>query len=160
MAFMAISTTSNCFRPLGPSEQYFFLSDQNSAKHFVIAAEVIGVATVEAWISAVAAAQVRHPLLRVSVEYGSEGPPRFREHANIPIPVRILPEDESATWQVEMAKELATPIPPSLHVSLSCERVVDQSFFLQCIIPLRMGCLRLSSYGTSLKRSHGSLFSH
>jgi hypothetical protein len=76
----------------------------------VIAAEIVGDATVEAWVSAVAAAQLRHPLLRVAVEYGPDWPPCFREHANIPIPVRIVPEDEFATWHVEMAKELATPI--------------------------------------------------
>jgi hypothetical protein len=71
--FMATSFTGNCLRPLGPSEQYFWLSDQNSAKHFVIAAEIVGDATVEAWVSAIAAAQLRHPLLRVAVEYGSDG---------------------------------------------------------------------------------------
>jgi Condensation domain len=109
---MATSVTADFLRALGPSEQYFWLSNQNSAKHFVIAAEIIGVATVEAWISAVATAQRRHPLLRVSVEYGPEGPPRFREHANIPIPLRIVAEDEFATWHMEMAKEIATPIPP------------------------------------------------
>jgi hypothetical protein len=108
---MGTSLTGNCLRPLGPSEQYFWLSNQNSAKHFVIAAEVVGDATVEAWVSAVAAAQLRHPLLRVSVEYGPDGPPCFREHANILIPLRIVPEEEFAAWQVEMAKELAAPIP-------------------------------------------------
>jgi hypothetical protein len=79
----------------------------------VIAAEVLGDAAVEAWVSAVAAAQLRHPLLRVSVDYGPSGPPCFREHANIPIPLRIVPEEEFAAWQIEMAKELATPIPLS-----------------------------------------------
>jgi Condensation domain len=107
---MTPSCTRDRLRPLGPSEQYFWLSNQNSAKHFVIAAEIVGDATVEAWISAVAAVQSRHPLLRVSVECGPEGAPCFREQANIPIPVRILPGEEAAPWQVEMAKELATPI--------------------------------------------------
>jgi len=107
---MASSFTRNCLRPLGPFEQYFWLSNQNSAKHFVIAGEIVGEATVEAWVSAIAAAQLRHPLLRVAVEYGSDGQPCFRELANIPIPVRVVPEDEFATWHIEMAKELATPI--------------------------------------------------
>jgi hypothetical protein len=110
---MATSFTSNFLRPLGPSEQYFWLSDQNSAKHFVIAAEIVGDAPVEAWISAVAAVQLRHPLLRVSVDYGPNGILCFSEHAKSPIPVRIVPEKESAAWHVEMAKELATPIPLS-----------------------------------------------
>src|SRR5258708_29755514 len=87
--FMATSSTRNCLRPLGPSEQYFWLSNQNSAKHFVIAAEIVGDATVEAWVSAVAAAQLRHPLLRISIQSGPDGPPSFHEHANIPIPLRI-----------------------------------------------------------------------
>jgi hypothetical protein len=107
---MAASFTRNCLRPLGPSEHYFWLSNLNSAKHFVIAAEIVGNATVEAWTSAVATAQLRHPSLRVSVEYGPDGPPCFREQANIPIPIRIVPRKEFATWQVEMAQELATPI--------------------------------------------------
>src|SRR5258705_12319293 len=107
---MGISLTGNCLRPLGPSEQYFWFSNQNSAKHFVIAAEITGDATIATWISAVAAAQLRHPLLRGSVECGPDGPPCFREHANIPIPLRIVPEEEFATWHVEMAKELAAPM--------------------------------------------------
>src|SRR5258708_2071507 len=105
-----MATSFKWLRPLGPSEQYFWLSNQNSAKHFVIAAEIGGDATVEGWVSAVAAAQLRHPLLRVSVEYGPDGTLCFREHSNIPIPVRTVAEDGFATWQVEMAKELATPI--------------------------------------------------
>jgi len=107
---MGTALTDNCLRPLGPSEQYFWFSNQNSAKHFVIAAEITGDATIATWISAIAAAQLRHPLLRVSVECGPDGPPCFREHANIPIPLRIVPEENSVTWTAEMAKELATPI--------------------------------------------------
>lgn len=108
---MKTSLTADFLRPLGPSEHYFWLSNQNSAKHFVIAAEIVGDAPVEAWMSAVAAAQLRHPLLRVSIEPGPEGKPCFRQHANIPIPLRIMPQRESAAWHVEMAKELATPVP-------------------------------------------------
>jgi Condensation domain len=107
---MTASITRSFLRPLGPSEQYFWLSNQNSAKHFVIAAEIIGDATAEAWGSAIAAAQLRHPLLRISIQSGPDGPPCFHEHANIPIPLRIVPEENSVTWTVEMAKELATPI--------------------------------------------------
>jgi hypothetical protein len=79
----------------------------------VIAGEIVGEAKSEAWVSAIAAAQLRHPLLRVSVEQGPEGQPCFRQRANLPIPLRIVPQTESAAWQVEMAKELATPIPTS-----------------------------------------------
>jgi hypothetical protein len=110
VTFVTAPLVETFLRPLGPSEQYFWLSNQNSAKHFVLAAEVVGDTTVEAWVSAVAVAQLRHPLLRVSVEHGPDGQPWFREHANLPIPVRIVPEEESDAWQVEMAKELATPI--------------------------------------------------
>jgi hypothetical protein len=56
---MTASIARNFLRPLGPSEQYFWLSNQNSAKHFVIAAEITGDATVEAWVSAGAATQLR-----------------------------------------------------------------------------------------------------
>jgi hypothetical protein len=123
---MATSSTRNFLRPLGPSEQYFWLSDQNSAKHFVIAAEIAGNAPVEAWISAVAAVQLRHPLLRVSVEYGPDGLPCFSEHAKCPIPIRVVPEGEPAAWHLEMAKELATPIPyggaPLVRITLVRKR--------------------------------------
>jgi hypothetical protein len=37
---MTTSSTRSFLRPLGPSEQYFWLSNQNSAKHFVIAAGI------------------------------------------------------------------------------------------------------------------------
>jgi hypothetical protein len=130
---METSLAGNCLRPLGPSEQYFWLSNQNSAKHFVIAAEVVGDATVEAWVSALAAAQLRHPLLRVSVEYSPDGPPCFREHANIPIPLRIVPEEEFAVWHVEMAKELATPIPLSgPNKTQICRSIIHWIFKLLC----------------------------
>jgi hypothetical protein len=123
---MATSSTGEWLRPLGAGEQYFWLSDQNSAKHFVIAAEIAGDAPVEAWISAVAAVQRRHPLLRVSVDYGPDGLPCFREHAKIPIPVRIAAEQESAGWQSEMSRELATPIPfsgaPLVRITLLRKR--------------------------------------
>jgi hypothetical protein len=161
---MATSFTGNCLRPLEPSEQYFWLSNRNSAKHFVIAAEIVEDATVEAWAVAVAAAQRRHPLLRVSVEYDPDGPPCFREHANIPIPVRIVPEDGFDTWQAEMAKELAMPIllsgAPLARITLL--RKSGGSILLLSMHHSNCGwgCLQRSSYGTSSKRSQGSLFSH
>ena len=82
---METSLTGNCLHPPGPSEQYFWLSNQNSAKHFVIAAKVAGDATVEEWVSAVAAAQLRHPLLRVlgRVRSGRAAVlPRARKHSD------------------------------------------------------------------------------
>jgi hypothetical protein len=42
---MTTSLTADFLRLLGPSEHYFWLSNQNSAKHFVIASEIIGDAT-------------------------------------------------------------------------------------------------------------------
>jgi Condensation domain len=124
---MAASSSGNFLRPLGPGEQYFWLSNQNSAKHFVIAAEILGDAPVEAWISAVAAAQRRHPLLRVSIEYGPDGLPGFGEHAQMPIPIRVVPEKGSAAWHVEMSRELATPIPlsgaPLVRITLLRKKV-------------------------------------
>jgi hypothetical protein len=160
---MTASITRSFLRPLGPSEQYFWLSNQNSAKHFVVAAEIIGDATAEAWVSAIAAAQLRHPLLRISIQSGPDGPPCFHEHASIPIPLRIVPEEHSVTWTEEMAKELATPIllkgAPLVRITVQ-RKSGGSTLLFQCIIPSRMGCLRLSSYETSLKRTRGSLFSH
>jgi hypothetical protein len=160
---MATSFTRNCLRSLGPLEQYFWLSNQNSAKHFVTAAEIVGDATVEAWVSAIAAAQLRHPLLRVAVEYGSDGQPCFRELANIPISVRVVPEDEFAKWHIEMAKELATPIlvsgAPLARITL-LRKSGGSILLLSMHHSIADGLSSASSYGTSSKRSQGSLFSH
>jgi hypothetical protein len=114
------SLTGNNLRTLGPGEHYFWLSKQNSAKHFVIAAEIVEDAPVEA------SAQLRHPLLRVLIEQGPEGQPCFCQHADIPIPLRIVPQRESAAWHVEMAKELATPIPANGHPACTYHRLAKE----------------------------------
>jgi hypothetical protein len=49
-------------RYLGPSEGYFWLGNQSSWKHFVIAAQITGTTTASAWRTALDAVQRRHPL--------------------------------------------------------------------------------------------------
>ncbi len=108
---MTTSATLDILRPLGPSEQYFWLSNQNSAKHFVFAAEILGDASDEAWSQAIAKAQARHPLLQVTVEPDQDGRLCFVEKPGLTISLQIFAEGEIPAWQGQMARELATPLP-------------------------------------------------
>ncbi len=110
---MAISASRYLLRPLGPSEQYFWLSNQNSSKHFVFAAQILGSATDGAWSSAIAAAQLRHPLLRVSIECDRDGKPCFVEHPDHSIPVQIFAKGQVPRWEAQIAHEVSTPFPLS-----------------------------------------------
>src|SRR5260370_36086911 len=62
---LTISASETLIRYLGPSEAYFWLSNQNSWKHFVVAAQIKGETTTASWRTALDAVQRRHPLLGV-----------------------------------------------------------------------------------------------
>lgn len=109
-------------RVLGPSEHYFWLSNQTSPKHFVVAAQVAGFTQTTSWQVALAAVQQRHPLLQVCIAEDQPGVPYFRRLNEASIPFRVVHGDVSANWEREMARELATPLPlkdaPLLRVVL------------------------------------------
>ena len=72
---MTISASETLIRYLGPSEAYFWLSNQNSWKHFVVAAQITGETTTASWRTALDAVQRRHPLLGVCIDKDDSGAP-------------------------------------------------------------------------------------
>src|SRR5258707_10532189 len=106
-----ISASETLIRYLGPSEAYFWLSNQNSWKHFVVAAQIKGETTTASWRTALDAVQRRHPLLGVCIDADDSGAPFFRLLPELRIPLRIVPEDALQGWEDEMETELSTPFP-------------------------------------------------
>lgn len=106
---MSIELQKSTLRPLGTIEHYFWLSDQNCPKHFVVTAQVRGETTIAAYRSALESVQQRHPLLRAGITLDAAGLPHFTEHGPAPIPLRIVQRDGERTWEQEVARELATP---------------------------------------------------
>jgi hypothetical protein len=98
-------------RALGPSEHYFWLSNQTSPKHFAVAAQISGFTKTSSWQAALAAVQQRHPLLQVRIAEDQAGVPYFRRLNEAGIPLRVVRGDVAENWQREMALELATPLP-------------------------------------------------
>jgi hypothetical protein len=99
-------------RALGALETYFWLSDQSSPKHFVIAAEIAGPTSVDDWRRALDDVQRRHPLLQVNIEVDASGHPFFgHDHdARIPLDVVAMP-DRGLEALIE--NELARPFAAS-----------------------------------------------
>jgi len=108
---MTIFASETLIRYLGPSETYFWLSNQNSWKHFVVAAQITGETTTASWRTALHAVQRRHPLLRVCIDIDDSGAPFFRLLPELRIPLRIVPGRALQGWEDEMATELSTPFP-------------------------------------------------
>jgi hypothetical protein len=96
-------------RPLGGLEHFFSLIDQHRPVHFAMAAQIEGPTSIPAWRTALDKLQVRHPLLRVSIEMNVDEAPHFRTIGNIPIPLRVTSGPTVSSWQEEVARELATP---------------------------------------------------
>jgi hypothetical protein len=122
---MLKKTPENALRVLGPSEHYFWLSNQTSPKHFVVAAQIAGFTKPASWQAALTAVQQRHPLLQVCIAEDEVGAPYFRRLNEAGIPLRVVHADVSANWEREMAVELATPLPmtggPLVQVALMHE---------------------------------------
>jgi hypothetical protein len=122
---MLEKTAENALRVLGPSEHYFWLSNQTSPKHFVVAAQIAGFTKPASWQAALSAVQQRHPLLQVCIAEDQVGVPYFRRLNQAGIPLRVVDGDASANWEKEMAVELAAPLPmkgdPLVRVALMHE---------------------------------------
>jgi hypothetical protein len=108
---LIISAPETLLRYLGPSEAYFWLSNQNSWKHFVVAAQITGETTTASWRTALDAVQRRHPLLGVCIDADDSGAPYFRFLPELRIPLQIVPGDALQGWEDEMETELSTPFP-------------------------------------------------
>jgi hypothetical protein len=108
---MAISASESLIRYLGPSEAYFWLSNQNSWKHFVVAAQITGETTTDSWRAALDAVQRRHPLLGICIDADDNGTPYFRPLPELRIPLQIGPGNAPQGWEDTMEAELSTPFP-------------------------------------------------
>ena len=108
---LTISASETLIRYLGPSEAYFWLSNQNSWKHFVVAAQITGETTTASWRTALDAVQRRHPLLGVCIDADDSGAPYFRFLPELRIPLQIVPGDALQGWEDKMETELSTPFP-------------------------------------------------
>jgi NRPS condensation-like uncharacterized protein len=95
-------------RTLGAFEKTFWLLDQIDSKDFVLAGEIEGRESVQAWQQAINKVQLRHPNLSVKIVLDQFSRP-FLEHVeDMPIPLRVVNADESYRWEQEVEKELAT----------------------------------------------------
>jgi hypothetical protein len=94
---MTMSASKTLIRYLGPSEAYFWLSNQSSWKHFVVAAQITGETTTASWRTALDAVQRRHPLLGVCIDADDSGAPYFRLLPELRIPLPELSATKSAT---------------------------------------------------------------
>src|ERR1700687_3317654 len=108
---MTTLTLEKSVRYLGPSEAYFWFSNQNSWKHFVLAAQIAGRTTAASWRTALDAVQRRHPPLSVCIDADKSGAPYFRFLSAPGIPLQTMPGDASQGWEDEMETELSTPFP-------------------------------------------------
>jgi hypothetical protein len=96
-------------RLLGAVEQYFWLSDQNSPKHFCMTLQVSGETTVEAWRHALDAVQFRHPLLRSTIARNELGVPCFYVRDDRQIPLQVIRSEPPHAWQRVVSGELMKP---------------------------------------------------
>lgn len=106
---MSGNQDKNMLRPLSPLEQYAWLSDQASPKHFAVSAQVRGYTTIDSWRSAINAVQLRHPLLRAGVKKTSDGILHFYEDNRLSIPFRVVRRESGQTWEQELEREYAIP---------------------------------------------------
>jgi hypothetical protein len=106
-----MSASKMLTRYLGPSEAYFWLSNQNSWKHFVVAAQITGETTTASWRTALDAVQRRHPLLGVCIDADDSADPYFHLLPELRIPLQIVPGDALQGWEDKMETELSTPFP-------------------------------------------------
>ncbi|MBB3543044.1 MULTISPECIES: condensation domain-containing protein [unclassified Rhizobium] len=98
-------------RPLGPVEQYFWLSDQNSPKHFCMTLHVSGSTTVQCWREALEAVRLRHPLLRATIDRDEFGMPSFYQLEGYQIPLKVIEAEPPHDWQNAVSNELMEPFP-------------------------------------------------
>jgi hypothetical protein len=106
---MSSNQDQSMLRQLSPLEQYAWLSDQASPKHFSVSAQIRGYATIASWHSAINALQLRHPLLRAGVRATSDGILHFYDDNRIPIPFRVVLRESGRTWEQELEREYAIP---------------------------------------------------
>ena len=98
-------------RPLGAIEEFLWLFDHSSPKHFCLIAEVAGETTVSDWRIALDRLQERHPMLSVSIDTTNNRVPHFRSVTGQPIPLRVA--EEGTSWEREAEREMRTLFDPT-----------------------------------------------
>lgn len=112
-ALMSVTSGESLIRRLSWTERLFWLLDQNSPRHFVMAAQVDGHTSVDQWRGALDAVQRRHPLLSAGIAVDDDGNPYFYRAAAAPIPLRVLRGGMvRRDLEAELACELGLPIDP------------------------------------------------
>src|ERR1700720_2759508 len=116
---MTMSASETLIRYLGPSEAYFWLSNQNSWKHFVVAAQITGETTTASWRTALDAVQRRHPLLGVCIDADYSGAPYFRLLPELRIPLQIVSGDALLVRAVLLHEAHRATILLTVHPSIA-----------------------------------------
>ncbi|WP_339485564.1 condensation domain-containing protein [Pseudomonas sp. EL_65y_Pfl2_R95] len=104
-------------RYLGPFERFFWSSDQQSAKHFTLVAQIAGHTRVTDWRQALDAVQGRHPLLQVGIAVDIERQPYFKKKVNAQIPLKVI-NMAPDHWPDLVSNELSTPFCASSELLL------------------------------------------
>jgi hypothetical protein len=111
-AFQAIEPVKDSLtmpRSLGSLEKRFWLLDQSTATHSVLAAEIEGRTAAEDWRLAFDIVQDRHPFCTSFTKPSDRSDSAFAQNANASIPLRIFSNREPADWTKVVEGELATP---------------------------------------------------
>jgi hypothetical protein len=69
-------------------ERFFWLLNQTEPVHFLVAAQVEGATTTDAWKKGLSSLRRRHPFLMASIERGANNAPWFLGNPGIPIPLK------------------------------------------------------------------------
>lgn len=107
---MNTDTQSESFlRALGPLERYAWLIDPISPKHFTVTAEVTGTMSVDAWVAALHAVQLRHPLINAHVNTDSRQSLHFVYDSSAKIPLRVVRLNNTTDVEKEIKREFSAP---------------------------------------------------
>jgi hypothetical protein len=101
-------------RPLGALEKFFWVLDQTTPVHFVLAAEITGTKPAEAWRKAIEAVRRRHPLMSVCIQESGYQNPMFRQVPNSFIPFRVISGNLQTGWETKLEDELSIPFDPAI----------------------------------------------
>lgn len=94
-------------RTLGAFEKTFWLLDQIDSKDFVLAGEIEGKKSVEAWQLAIHKAQQRHPNLSVRIVMDQFSRPVLEHVEPMPILLKVLYVEDDYRWEQEVERELS-----------------------------------------------------
>ncbi|RZK91716.1 MAG: hypothetical protein EOO62_34105, partial [Hymenobacter sp.] len=107
------ASTATLVRPLGALERMLHRHSEVYPIHFSVAAELTGEFTPKQLQDALAAVQLRHPLLRVHLEDHPETRLGFYQPTVVPtIPLAVFEASDGYTWQQLAATEVSLRFDP------------------------------------------------